>query len=58
MKKVSDVRKLFIPDFKSETRIIEGVEIGDVKGRCIQDMPQTPPDRSQIKITTPKSKEE
>ena len=59
MKIIKDVRETFMPDFKirPKTRTIEGVELGDVKGKTIQDINPSAPDRSQITITKPDKEE-
>lgn len=55
MKIIKDVRQTFMPDFcnRPKTRDVQGVELGDVQGKTIQDLPQTPPDRSgEIAVIT------
>ena len=56
MANLKDVRETFMPDFKSrpKTREIQGVELGDVQGRTVQDINPTPPNRSKITIVDPK----
>ena len=55
MKIIKDVRETFMPDFHSrpKTRTIEGVELGDVQGKTIQDINPSAPKRDQITATDP-----
>ena len=58
MKIIKDIRETFVPDFHSrpKTRTIEGIELGDVQGRTVQDINPTAPDRSEISTVKPKEK--
>jgi len=51
-----DIRETFIPDFASRprTREVQGILLGDVPSRTVQDINPTPPNRSQITTVDPK----
>lgn len=57
MMKVQDVRSLFDEFFEPQTKTIEGVELGDVQGKTIQDIVKEgkaiPENRSEITTTIP-----
>ena len=51
---IKDIRELLDKDFTPQTREIQGVELGDVKGRTVQDIYPTPPNRSKISTVVTK----
>jgi len=59
MDNLNDIRETFIPDFASRprTREVQGIPLGDVPARTVQDINPTPPNRSQI-ITVDPAKED
>ena len=50
---IRDVRSLFDEFFEPQTKTIEGVELGDVQGKTIQDINPSAPNRDQITVTKP-----
>ena len=54
MKTVKDIRKVIDPNFTPQTKEIQGVELGDIQSRTVQDIYPTPPNRSKISTVVTK----